>query len=280
MPLFRACRTPGLRVLTLALFALLLLALPGQSADAADKCLAVAEAPRLERPVIERAGVRLAQLKADEVRFSYIGHSTFQIDTPGGISIATDYNDYVRPAKLPDVVTMNRAHNTHYTDFPDPAIKYVLRGWNPSGGAIQHDVTVGDVRIRNVPTNIRDYSGGTYVFGNSIFIFEVADLCIAHLGHLHHTLTDNQYFQVGQIDVVMVPVDGSFTLDVTGMVEVLTKLRAPLMLPMHYFSSATLNRFLDRARSEFDVRMQDVPTVVISRATLPKKPQILVLPGH
>lgn len=250
-------------------------------AIAVDKCLAVAEGPRPQpRPLVERVDMRLAQLKAEEVRISYVGHSTFQIDTPSGLAIATDYNDYVRPAKLPDVVTMNRAHSTHYTDAPDPAIKHVLRGWNPSGGAIMHDVTVADVRIRNVSTNIRDYAGGTYVFGNSIFIFEIADLCIAHLGHLHHTLTNQQHFQVGQIDVVMVPVDGSFTLDVEGMVEVLKQLRAPLMLPMHYFSSYTLNRFLDRARGEFEIRTSEVPTVVVSRATLPRKQEILVLPGR
>lgn len=272
---------PGIR-LRLALVAIAaVVAMPAMPAMAVDKCLAVADGPKLPaRPLVERAGMRVAQLKPGEVRISYVGHSTFQIDTPSGLAIATDYNDYVRPAKVPDVITMNRAHNTHYTDAPDPGIKHILRGWNPAGGAIMHDVTVADVRIRNVSTNIRDYAGGTYVFGNSIFIFEIADLCIAHLGHLHHTLTDQQHFQVGQIDVVMVPVDGSFTLDVDGMVEVLKTLRASLMIPMHYFSSYTLNRFLDRAKGEFEVRSSEVPTVLVSRATLPKKPEILVLPGR
>jgi L-ascorbate metabolism protein UlaG (beta-lactamase superfamily) len=273
----RSASAVGFLLLAIASVVLLMSAQPTWSAD---KCLAVADGPRLQPPKLQYATMRLAQLKPGNVRLSYIGHSTFEIITPGGVSIATDYNDYVRPAKLPDVITMNRAHSTHYTDFPDPAIKHVLRGWNPSGGPVQHDIVVADVRIRNVPTNIRDYSGGTYAFGNSIFVFEVADLCIAHLGHLHHTLTNHQYFQVGQIDVVMAPVDGSFTLDVDGMVEVLKGLHAPLILPMHYFSSLTLNRFLDRARAAFEVKMSDVPTVVVSRETLPKKPQILVLPGH
>lgn len=273
---------PGMCLGVLALVAIAAVAMvPTAPALAVDKCLAVADGPRLPaRPLVERAGMRVAQLKPGEVRISYVGHSTFQIDTPSGLAIATDYNDYVRPAKVPDVITMNRAHNTHYTDSPDPGIKHILRGWNPAGGAILHDVTVADVRIRNVSTNIRDYAGGTYVFGNSIFIFEIADLCIAHLGHLHHTLTNQQHFQVGQIDVVMVPVDGSFTLDVDGMVEVLKQLRASLMIPMHYFSSYTLNRFLDRAKGEFEIRTSEVPTVLVSRATLPKKQEILVLPGR
>ena len=63
------------------------------------------------------------------MRISYIGHATFLIESPQLVRIATDYNDYVRPPVLPDIVTMNHAHPSHYTDHPDPAIKYVLRGW-------------------------------------------------------------------------------------------------------------------------------------------------------
>jgi L-ascorbate metabolism protein UlaG (beta-lactamase superfamily) len=124
---------------------------------------------------------------------------------------------------LPDIVTMNHAHSTHYTDNPDPAIKHVLRGWGPSPDQpARHDLQAGDVRVRNVPTNIRNYmSGGTERHGNSIFIFEIANLCIAHLGHLHHTLTQQQLNEIGRIDVVMVPVDGGVTLDLDGMAEVL-----------------------------------------------------------
>jgi len=175
---------------------------------------------------------------------------------------------------------MNRAHSTHYTNNPDPGIRHVLRGWNPEGGAVQHDVTLGDVRVRNVPTNIRNWEGGTSVYGNSVFVFEVAGLCIAHLGHLHHTLTVQQLANIGQMDVVLVPVDGSFTLDLEGMVEVLKALKAPLMIPMHYFSSYTLERFLSRVRDSFEVVQSEVPTVLVSRPTLPTSPRILVLPGH
>jgi L-ascorbate metabolism protein UlaG (beta-lactamase superfamily) len=46
--------------------------------------------------------------------------------------------------------------------------------------------------VRSIATNIRNWSGGTERNGNSIFVFEIANLCIAHLGHLHHTLTQQQ----------------------------------------------------------------------------------------
>jgi L-ascorbate metabolism protein UlaG (beta-lactamase superfamily) len=235
-----------------------------------------------QRPRAVPAALKLAALASDQIRISYIGHSTFLIESPQGVTIATDYNDYVKPRGLPDIITMNHAHSTHFTDNPDPNIKHVLRGWGPSPEQpARHDLQVGDVRVRNVPTNIRDWSGGTERHGNSIFIFEIANLCIAHLGHLHHTLTQQQLNEMGRIDAVMVPVDGGVTLDLEGMVEVLQALKAPLMIPMHYFSTYSLRRFLDAlGEKSYAVEMSETPSVVISKATLPDKPKVLVLQGR
>jgi L-ascorbate metabolism protein UlaG (beta-lactamase superfamily) len=231
-------------------------------------------------PRIIPAALRLA-LNAEQVRLTYVGHSTFLIESPQLVRIATDYNDYVRPPLLPDIVTMNHAHTTHFTDLPDPAIKHVLRGWGPSPDQpARHDITVKDVRARNVPTNIRDWRGGTERHGNSIFIFETANMCIAHLGHLHHTLTQQQLNEIGRVDVVFVPVDGSYTLDLEGMMEVLQALKAPLMIPMHYFSTYSLTRFLERARQNWTVEMSEVPSLVVSKTSLPPAPKVTVLPGH
>jgi len=230
-------------------------------------------------PAVVPAAFRLAALKADEVRLTYVGHSTFLIESPQLVRIATDYNDFVRPPVLPDIVTMNHAHTSHYTDHPDPAIKHVLRGWAGNEKPARIDMTYKDVRVRNVPTNIRTWGGGTERHGNSIFIFEIANLCIAHLGHLHHTLTQQQLNEIGRVDVVMVPVDGSYTLDLEGMMEVLQALKAPLMIPMHYFSAYTLDRFLVRARQHWDVQVAEIPSVVVSKASLPPKLKVLVLPG-
>ncbi len=232
------------------------------------------------RPRVVPADFRVA-LNPDQVRITYVGHSSFLIESPQLVRIVTDYNDYVRPPVVPDIITMNHAHGTHYTDRPDPAIKHVLRGWGPTPDQpARHDVSVGDVRVRNVPTNIRDWSGGTERHGNSIFIFEVANLCIAHLGHLHHTLTQQQLNEIGRVDVVFVPVDGSYTLDLEGMMEVLHALKAPQMIPMHFFSMYTLQRFLDRARQNWELETSEIPSILISKAALPTTPKVTVLPGH
>lgn len=233
-----------------------------------------------DRPRVLPAAFNLAALNADQVRLTFIGHSTFLIESPEGVRIATDYNDYLRLPTLPDIVTMNHAHDTHFSDHPNPAIQYVLRGWGPSPEepAIW-DLKYRDVRVRNVPTNIRNWSGGTERYGNSIFVFEIANLCIAHLGHLHHTLTQQQLNEIGRVDVVMAPVDGNFTLDLDGMMEVLAALKAQVIIPMHFFGWATLERFLERAGQQWPVERSEVPTLVVSKTTLPGSPKVLVLTG-
>jgi L-ascorbate metabolism protein UlaG (beta-lactamase superfamily) len=233
-------------------------------------------------PALLPAAFTRTALNADQVRLTYVGHSTFLIESPRLVRIATDYNDYVRPSVLPDIVTMNHAHSSHYTDRPDPGIKHVLRGWAGDERPARHDVTLQDVRVRNVPTNIRNWAGdgGTERHGNSIFVYEIGNMCIAHLGHLHHTLTQAQLNEIGRIDIVMVPVDGTYTLDLEGMLEVVTAMKAQIVIPMHYFSAFTLNRFLERVRDKFDVEISEIPSAIFSKATLPAKPKVLVLPGH
>jgi L-ascorbate metabolism protein UlaG (beta-lactamase superfamily) len=134
--------------------------------------------------------------------------------------------------------------------------------------------------VRNVPTNIRDASGGTEPYGNSIFIFELGQLCVAHLGHLHHTLTARQLEALGPVDVVMVPVDGTYTLDLPGMLDVLAALSAKLMIPMHYFSPSSLSRFLTRAKEHWPVERHETPSLRLAPPLLPAAPTVLVLPGH
>lgn len=238
---------------------------------------------------VERApGVRYAALgdiaaRAREVTITYVGHSTFRIETPGyvngaGVVIATDYFGASGEGKRPDVVTMNKAHETHFTDTPDPAIPHVLRGWNPAGtGPAEHLLTLRDVTIRNVTTDLRGW-GTPEKDANSIFVFEVADLCIGHLGHLHHELTEAHYALLGRLDIVMAPVDGGFTLEIGKMIAVLKTLKARLVLPMHAFGQTSLTKFLDGMKDEFEIVIHDGRTITVSLDTLPSRPTVMVLP--
>ncbi len=264
-----------------AALAVLALAAPGALAQTTEsRCLAIAQSmPRTVPVAYVKVQEGMESPVAEDVTIRFIGHSTFLITSPQGVTIATDYSGYAGPGVIPRVVTMNHAHTSHYTDHPDPRIEYVLRGWNPAGGKAVYHLQVDDVLIRNVTTDIRRFDA-VEPDGNSIFIFEVARLCIGHLGHLHQILNPEDLGMIGQLDVVMVPVDGSYTMSQDAMLETLKVLKARLVLPMHYFTPATLNRFLLKLGEEFDVELSGLPEIKVSVRTLPQRPKVLVLPGY
>jgi L-ascorbate metabolism protein UlaG (beta-lactamase superfamily) len=238
-------------------------------------CGSVAKRGPFEAPRVMRASNA-----PDAVTITFLGHATFHITTPGGATAATDYSgDHSAPMPL-DVATMNRAHSTHWTARPDPRIARVLQGWRDDGKPAQHDITVRDLRVRNVSTNIRGYDGSTtQPYGNSVFVFETAGLCIAHLGHLHHLLNDEDIAVLGQIDVVMAPLDGSWTLSAQDLATVIDRLRPRLVLAMHYWDDRTVRRFAAVVADRYTLRWNQGPTITLSRATLPEIPELLVLPG-
>ncbi len=216
---------------------------------------------------------------AEDVTITFLGHSTFQITTPGGVEIATDYNGWLRSARLPDVVTMNKAHSSHYTLTPDPGISNVLHGWSDAPGeGAKHNIVVGDAYIRNVVSDIRSWGGEVEPNANSIFIFEVAGLCIGHLGHLHFELNETQYAEIGRLDVVMVPVDGGLTMGAQSMSQVIQRLRSALILPMHR-RGPPVDSFIAMFDERYDWSMSEHASVTVSLRNLPKKPLILVLKG-
>jgi L-ascorbate metabolism protein UlaG (beta-lactamase superfamily) len=237
-----------------------------------------------DQPKLWPASFGFGTVPPGNVGITFIGHASFLIETTAGAKIVTDYNDYVRAPLTPDIVTMNNAHSTHYSMAVEPGVRHTLQGWGNEKGPIEHDVSYLDVQIRNVPTNVRDFDRTRYN-GNSIFVFETAQLCIAHLGHLHHRLTRDHLAALGHIDVLMVPVDGSYTLNIEGMIEVIEQIRAPLIIPMHFFSMGGLERFLGTLKGagtqlDYAVEFSPSPSVMVSRESLPQRPQILVLPGR
>ncbi|MDJ0825389.1 MAG: MBL fold metallo-hydrolase [Rhodobacter sp.] len=213
------------------------------------------------------------------VRITYIDHAMFLIQTPGGLSAITDYAGYIGAQDfVPDVVTMNHAHDTHWTPYPNEAIPHVLKGWGPTERGIEHHLDLGEMLIRNVSTDIRSpFDGLREKNGNSIFVFEAEGLCIGHLGHLHHEPNAAQYAALGRLDVVMAAVDGGLTLPTPVIVKILKRLRSSVVIPMHWFGRSSLDRFLVEMGDEFDIRRPGASDYVVSLRTLPNRPTVIVL---
>ncbi|WP_420407183.1 MBL fold metallo-hydrolase [Hoeflea sp.] len=247
-----------------------------------SQCLAVAQAlPGATyasyQPDEMAVEARPAQAGSREVEIMFAGHSTYVLTTPEGVTIATDYNGWSGRVSIPRVVTMNKAHSSHFTLSPDERIEHVLRGWNFDGTPADHDVVVDDVYVRNVTTDIRSY-GGMEADGNSIFIFEVADLCIGHLGHLHHPLEDDHFAEIGRLDIVMVPVDGGLTLSHEAMTGIARRLQSSILLPMHR-RGRPISSFIERMGDRFATDFVNSDSFTVSARTLPRQPTILILNG-
>lgn len=240
-------------------------------------CIALSQGPERVMAASFREAVPL-----DAVRITFIDHAMFLIQTPT-VSAVTDFAGYIGNVDfLPDVVTMNNAHGTHWTASPDPAIPHVLRGWAEEGEAARHRLDLGEMMVRNVSTDTRSRGGAAYPDGNSIFVFEAAGLCIGHLGHLHHEPTPEDYALMGRMDVVMVPVDGGLTLDHDTLVRVLDRLRARVVIPMHWFGEATLDAFLREMEQEagYAVERREGSDMVLRLGDLPDELTVVVLrPG-
>ncbi len=252
---------------------LALLAAPAAAQDRIPShCIALSQAPA----TVMQASFR-DPVAQDSVRITYVDHAMFLIQTPS-LSALTDFTGFVGNVDFtPDVVTMNNAHSTHWTAFPDPAIPHVLQGWaGTDGTAADHYLDLGEMLIRNIPTDIR--SGmGIREDGNSIFVFEAAGLCIGHLGHLHHEPTPEQYAMLGRVDVVMAPVDGGLTLDLPTMIRVLERLRARVVIPMHWFGTANLDIFLAGMEQAFAIDRVPGASLTLTLGNLPDSPTVMVL---
>jgi L-ascorbate metabolism protein UlaG (beta-lactamase superfamily) len=173
---------------------------------------------------------------------------------------------------------MNNAHSTHWTANPDPRIPHVLKGWGEGTAKADHRLDLGAMLVRNVTTDTRGPFGeGARADGNSIFIFEAAGLCIGHLGHLHQIPSDAQYAAIGRLDVVIVPVDGGYTMRLQDMAGVVKRLRSSVVIPMHWFSEASLQAFLAEMSSEFTVVETGGAQIAMSLDDLPSTPTVLVL---
>ena len=275
----------SLRFSAAALIAAALALLAGPALARCSKNLVERLGPGVQ--VASLDGVPLAQRgegSPNRAVITFVGHSSYQIDTPQGVRAITDYNGVNGFGRHPDIVTMNNAHGTHFTDEPEEGITHVLKGWpsEPGQTEAKHDVRFKDMRVWNVPTNARDWgTGAARINGNSIFIYSVGDLCIAHLGHLHHRLTKEHLEELGRIDVLMVPIDGSFTMGVPYMADVIKSIDPKIVLPMHYWGRYQLDRFMGlMAPLEPDFIWPDRRSIEVIKDELPEKLTVIAVAGE
>ena len=168
-----------------------------------------------------------------------------------------------------DVVTVSHGHfdhNAHHLvpgkhEVVDKVGTHTAAGLTFTGVASYHDESKGSTRGENV-----------------IFCFEADGVRVCHVGDLGHMLTAEQASACGKVDVLLVPVGGTYTVDAAGAARVAEQLKARIVVPMHYklpgmsLPIADVEGFL---AGKSNVRRAD--TLEVTGETLPSEPEIVVL---
>ena len=211
------------------------------------------------------------------VTLSFISHAQFRIVDAQGIHIATDYSGFDGTHGLPTVATMNTVHHGHLTFDPHPDIPHILHGWKEHGEPSRHYLNIDDVIVRNVTTDFTFEPWGGREDENSIFIFEIGGLCIGHLGQLHDLPTDEQFADIGRLDIVMLQVDRAKPLSDDRILEIVRRVGARVVIPMHWFERSSIFSFVDRMEQHFPIDGRNESTIDLSLRSLPDEPTLIVL---
>lgn len=212
------------------------------------------------------------------LELTWWGQSMFVLTSPDGTRILTDpYGDigYRVPAAeelAADIVTVSHEHPDHNNvalagDAP------VLRGLTEDGRFSEIDEDTGDMRIFSVQS-LHDNVEGAERGRNQIVVFQSTYITVVHLGDLGQLeLTHEQIDDIGDVDVLLIPVGGVFTIDAAAATNIVAQLAPRVVIPMHY-STQELGIDLEPVDAFLEgkqVREIGGPTVELSADALPEE---------
>jgi len=214
------------------------------------------------------------------MRIKWLGHSAFQLTAADGTSVITDpyvpgsFSGAVKYDPIretADAVTVSHHHQDHDGVSHLPGKPKVFEG--------KGTFKVATVSISGFET-FHDANEGAGRGRNTVFVFEADRLRVCHCGDLGHVLTLQQAAAVGKVDVLLVPVGGTFTVDAAAAHKIVEQLAARVTIPMHYktdklgFDIAGVDGFV---QGKANVKRVGSPEVELSAGKLPAKPEIWVL---
>jgi L-ascorbate metabolism protein UlaG (beta-lactamase superfamily) len=184
------------------------------------------------------------------MKLKWNGHASFTITDSEGTVIVTDPYDpsgyggvltYDQVKDNADGVLVSHDHADHNFTKGLPGSPKLLRG---SGN-------VKGIDVKGIST-YHDESGGSERGDNTLFVIDAEGIKICFAGDLGHTLTEEQIKLIGAIDILLVPVGGTYTIDAGGAAEVSKSLNAKVIIPMHFKTEkcglpiADVNAFLEK----------------------------------
>lgn len=204
----------------------------------------------------------------------WFGHSSFLIHSGSQTKVVTDPNFNVTPGIQADAVTVSNDHVTHNNVGAVSGNPIILRGitlrqtWNPIRTSVR------DITIVNIPSQ-RGPGWGSVA--NSIFIYEMGSLCLAHLGNMGHLLNAEQEKVLQKVDVVMMPIDAMTNLGFEDLLKVVEQVQPPIVIPMHYDMPRQAELFAAHVGDRYPIRRIKDSRLVLSRSMLPKSTEIFIM---
>ncbi len=214
------------------------------------------------------------------MKIKWLGHSSFIVESRDGTRIITDpfeagsYDGAVGYDPIQDradVVTISHDHADHNAVDTVDGEPEVVRG--------AEERSVSGIGIRGINT-YHDENRGQDRGRNTIFVMEVDGVKVAHLGDLGHLLSAEEIRKLGQIDVLLAPVGGYYTIGPEEAKKVAEGLGAKIIIPMHYKTDALgfpIQPVDDFLRLMDDVERANSTTVEIDSDALPEEPRVVVL---
>jgi L-ascorbate metabolism protein UlaG (beta-lactamase superfamily) len=210
----------------------------------------------------------------------WLGHASFLIRTADGKKILTDpYKSgsyggavgYGEIEEVVDVVTVSHEHDDHFGVSE-------LKG-SPQLVTEAAEQTVMGVKFKGIPTH-HDTQEGAERGRNTIFTFEVEGMKVCHLGDLGHTLSSEAVSEIGEVDILLIPVGGFYTIGAEEAGRVVDQLSPRLVIPMHYktevlgFPIDPVDKFLEGKEK---VRRVAGSVLTVTKKELPPEREIVVL---
>jgi L-ascorbate metabolism protein UlaG (beta-lactamase superfamily) len=211
------------------------------------------------------------------MKIKCLGHSSFLITSQDNVKIITDpYTPSRDLSYLPINESADIVSKSH--DHLDHSNTKAIKG-NPEILTKAGLQTVKGIEIKAIPV-FHDESRGSQRGKDLAFCFKIDGLSLCHLGDLGHRLTDSQISEIGQVDVLFIPVGGFFTIDASAASEVARSLNPKLIFPMHYktpkvdYPITGVDEFIKDKKNVLKIKTSEFE---VKKENLPQDTEIIVL---
>lgn len=163
------------------------------------------------------------------MEISYLGHSSFKIKTKLATVILDPYDSKTVGLKFGsidgEIVTVSHSHPDHNSADKVNGVRKIING--------PGEYEVAGVSIMGFQT-YHDDKKGEERGKNTIYSFEVEGLKVVHLGDIGHQPSDDLIDELGDVDVLMIPVGGHYTIGPKEAMLIISKIEPYFVIPMHY----------------------------------------------